>query len=272
MKVTVLIDNIENNGCIGEWGLSFLIEYKNQKILLDTGSSDNFIKNANKLNIKLEDVDFGVLSHAHYDHGNGIDKFFEMNNKAPFYIQKGSKENCFVKVLFYTRYIGLKKNLLEDYKDRIIYVDKDKEIIKGVHIIAHNTKNLETIGKKEHMYLKENNTYRPDDFSHEQSLVIECKDGLVVFNSCSHGGFSNIVKEVKEKFNDKNIIAYFGGLHLFNKKKKEVKSIAQGIIEDGISQIYTGHCTGDESYNVLKDVLGDKLDKFSCGLVYEFEE
>ena len=272
MKVTVLVDNIENNNCIAEWGLSFLIEYNNQKILLDTGSSDNFADNAKRLKINLNDVDYGVLSHAHYDHANGIDKFFEINEKAPFYIQKSTKENCYVKVLFYKRYIGIKKDLLETCKERIVYVDGNKELSKGVSIICHNTSNLKKIGVREHMYLKENNGWKPDDFSHEQSLVFECKEGLVVFNSCSHGGFLNIVSEIQKAYPGKKILAYFGGLHLFNKTKIEVIKVAQGIAETNINQIYTGHCTGDKAYNTLHEIIGDKVSQFNCGATYEFDE
>lgn len=272
MKVTVLIDNIESNNCIAEWGLSFLIEYNNQKILLDTGSSDNFIDNAKKLNIDLSDVDYGVLSHAHYDHANGIDEFCKINNKAPFYIQKASKENCYSKVLFYKRYIGIKKGLLETCKDRIIYVDGDKKLFDGVSIVCHNTPNLKKIGIREHMYLKQDNGWIPDDFSHEQSLVFECKDGLVVFNSCSHGGFLNIVAEIQKAYPNKKILAYFGGLHLFNKTKIEVLKVAKGIDETGINQIYTGHCTGDKAFNTLHEILGDKVSQFKCGAIYEFDE
>ena len=40
----------------------------------------------------------------------------------------------------------------------------------------------------------------PDDFSHEQSMVLETGRGLVVLNSCCHGGVVNIVKGVLDQF------------------------------------------------------------------------
>lgn len=43
MKLTVLIDNItKDEKLLSEWGLSVYIEYKDRKILLDTGASDAF--------------------------------------------------------------------------------------------------------------------------------------------------------------------------------------------------------------------------------------
>ncbi len=46
MRATVLVDNLEHNGLKGEWGLSIYIEYRDKKILLDTGASGLFAENA----------------------------------------------------------------------------------------------------------------------------------------------------------------------------------------------------------------------------------
>ena len=49
MQATVLTDNIASGELEGEWGLSIYIEYNGKNILLDTGASDLFAKNAKKL-------------------------------------------------------------------------------------------------------------------------------------------------------------------------------------------------------------------------------
>ena len=85
MKVTIVVDNIEHAGIPGEWGFCAYIEQNGKKLLLDTGASDLFADNAEKINIDLKDVDFAVVSHAHYDHAKGMEIFFEINEKAPFY-------------------------------------------------------------------------------------------------------------------------------------------------------------------------------------------
>ena len=92
MKATVLSDNIpaENLGC--EWGLSIFIEYHGKHILLDAGASGLFLKNADVLGLNMKDVDFGVLSHAHYDHADGIPEFFRVNSSAPFYFRETTGE------------------------------------------------------------------------------------------------------------------------------------------------------------------------------------
>ena len=84
IEITVLIDNAASEPLAAEWGLSILIAVDGRKILLDTGSGQRFAQNAQLLGIDLSDVEFGVLSHAHYDHADGLDAFFAANGKAPF--------------------------------------------------------------------------------------------------------------------------------------------------------------------------------------------
>ena len=71
MKATVLVDNIGTEDLAGEWGLSFFIEFRGKKVLLDAGADGLFAENAGKLGISLNEADYAVLSHAHYDHADG---------------------------------------------------------------------------------------------------------------------------------------------------------------------------------------------------------
>ena len=85
-KIIVGIDNIPSDGLKKEWGLSLYIEHGGKKILLDTGGSDLFLRNYAKLGLDICDVDYGVLSHAHCDHANGIPAFFEHNSNIIFHV------------------------------------------------------------------------------------------------------------------------------------------------------------------------------------------
>ena len=49
----------------------------------------------------------------------------------------------------------------------------------GVYLIPHKTPGLQEIGKRKMMYLKTPQGFVPDNFSHEQSLVIDTDKGLV---------------------------------------------------------------------------------------------
>ena len=81
LEMKVLIDNLAEAPLVGEWGLSILIDVDDRKILLDTGASGLFAQNAERLGIDLGSVDTGVLSHAHYDHADGLDTFLVHHEK-----------------------------------------------------------------------------------------------------------------------------------------------------------------------------------------------
>ena len=266
MRASVLVDNIGSSGLPGEWGLSFYIEYKDQKILLDAGQSGLFAENAKKLGLNLADVDYAVLSHAHYDHADGMPVFFEQNDKAKLYLKESCGENCYDRKEGKMKYIGIKSGMLEKYRDRIIRVPGDLKISDGVWLISHSAESMKKAGEREHMYLKEENGWAPDCFAHEQSLVFETESGLVIFNSCSHGGADNIINEVSAVFPGRQICAMAGGFHLYNKSEEYVRSFAEKVRATGVEKIYTGHCTGEEGYRILREVLGDRVHQLEAGL------
>ena len=270
MKATVLVDNIACNELAGEWGLSIYIEYGDKKILLDTGASELFLENAEKMGVSIKEVDYAVLSHAHYDHSNGMKAFFENNDTQKFYLQEGAAENCSFKQWIFHKYIGLPRNILTDYKDRIVYVKEDYELCKGVYLIPHKTEGLRQLGKREKMYQKKPDGWQPDDFSHEQSLVFDTDKGLVIFNSCSHGGAANIIREVADTFAGKKVYGLIGGFHLYNKSEEEIRTLAGKIKETGIAYVCTGHCTKDKAYGILKEELGGMLHQLHVNLIMEF--
>ena len=83
MKRTVLVDNRANEPLLEtEHGLSILLETEKHRILLDTGASDMFIRNAKRLGIDLSTVDYVFISHGHSDHAGGLKAFLEVNRIA----------------------------------------------------------------------------------------------------------------------------------------------------------------------------------------------
>ena len=72
MKISILTDNHAGSFCQAEHGLSYLIEFDGKKLLFDTGQSDLFLRNAVIMGVNPEDADMIILSHGHFDHGNGL--------------------------------------------------------------------------------------------------------------------------------------------------------------------------------------------------------
>lgn len=278
MLVTILVENsaINNLGC--EHGLSMLVEYNGKKYLVDTGSSGLFAENASEMGVNLADVEGGFLSHAHYDHSGGYKEFFEVNKSAKIYLQRAASERYYYKILGpVKKYIGIPQGILETYADRFEYVDGYRDFGNGIYILPHTTAGLASRGEHAHMYAVSDGKTTVDEFKHEQTVVFDTKDGLVLFNSCSHGGVENIIEEVKKVFPGRKIKAFFGGFHMMGAlgtstsgfSEKEVKAVAGQLTNSSEAVFYSGHCTGEVAFKWLSEEMGERIVAFSTGMVIE---
>ncbi len=269
-EMTVLIDNVAAEPLAAEWGLSILITVGERKILLDTGAGPLFAQNAERLGIDLADVDLGVLSHAHYDHADGMETFFALNRKAPFLVREGSCENCWGIKDGMPHYIGIRSGILEHNNARIRYVRGVCEIDSGIWLVPHRQADYSSIALRNELFTVRDGERCPDDFAHEQSLVVETEPGLVVFNSCSHTGLTNILADIRELLGWRSSFAYVGGLHLYRQTDEELAVLCDEIRRSSIPHIFTGHCTGDHAFRFLQAELGDRITQFSSGSAYRF--
>lgn len=273
MKITVLIENTAPDSLKCEHGLSFLIEFQGKKYLLDAGSTDAFMENAKMLDVDVIDIKTCVLSHGHYDHSGGFGTYLKENQEAVVYAMAAANKEYFSASGEWHE-IGVPKDVLEEHARRFKYVDEVTEIARNVYLIPHHTEGLEQIGLRAKLYVKQGEEYLPDDFSHELSLVFDTKNGLVLFNSCSHGGVQNIVREVQEVFPGKKVYAYFGGLHMKGKQdgkeistfsKEEIEALVDYLEICGVEYLYTGHCTGKPAFEMLKTYGGKMVQELTTG-------
>ena len=273
MRITVLTDNTPHGELMGEWGLSLYIESAGHTLLLDAGASGLFKENAEKLSLPLDKVEAAVLSHAHYDHGDGLSGFLKANERAKLYVRAACAEDCYsCHGSLLPHYVGLAKGLLTAYGDRLVRVEGRKEIMPGVWLLPHTESGLESIGRKEKLYRRRGLLLRPDGFDHEQSMVLDTPKGLVILNSCCHGGADRVIREALAAFPGKKPRAILGGFHLFGRSDAEVASFARRLLDTGVEAVYTGHCTGDRAMGILKEILGSRLHPFHAGLEIQIEE
>lgn len=269
MIATILVDNIAGDGLCGEWGLSIHIRYGGRSLLLDTGASPLFTENARALGIDLEAVEYGVLSHAHYDHADGMGAFFAVNDRAAFYVRAGAGENCFGYHGKKLDYIGIRRGTLRRYRDRIVFAEGLYELCPGAWLLPHDTPGLGEAGKRAGMYVRDGLfRRRPDDFAHEQTLVLELDSGLAVFSSCSHAGVMNILREVSDAFPGRPIRALVGGFHLYETPPEEVRALGAALRDAGAERVVTGHCTGEEGFALLRETC-PFVEQSCTGMVIE---
>ena len=115
-------------------------------------------------------------------------------------------------------------------------------------------------------------TLRPDDFSHEQSIVVKLDEGLAVFSSCSHCGPDVVMAEARRFMPDQPIRALIGGFHLYDAPDEEVRALAGRMKNEGVELAYTGHCTGERAFKILQEELGEDVIKATkSGLRIELE-
>ncbi|MDD3570620.1 MAG: MBL fold metallo-hydrolase, partial [Lachnospiraceae bacterium] len=179
LRITTLIENNPDDKkelCF-EHGLSLLIEADGKRILFDTGQSGDFIKNATALNQNLENLDFVIISHGHYDHSGGFERLVENVKKVPqvvvgeeFFRQKyktvSENEYKYNGVSFSEDYLSEKGISLNKVKEDIVYLTQ--------HIMVfHHFKQSNDFEKRNtKFFYKENTHYSPDAFDDEISLGI----------------------------------------------------------------------------------------------------
>lgn len=277
MKITVLIENTSASELNCEHGLSILIEYNGKKYLLDAGSSGAFLDNAKALGVSLDDVEACILSHGHYDHSGGFYEYLNRNRNVTVYAME-SATGSYHSARGGMHEIGIPRQIIDNHLGRFCFINDVYTLADGIYLIPHSTAGLENIGQKAGLFKKCGEEYIPDDFAHELSLVLDTDKGLVIFNSCSHAGIMNIINEVTIALPDKVIYAFIGGLHMEGKdgtrsfctfSEAEIKEIANMLKKTNLKKLYTGHCTGEDGFLLLKKYLDDMTVKLTTGMRVE---
>lgn len=280
MKVSVLVennlcetaDNKEDLKAIH--GLSLYIESGERKILFDTGMDKTLISNSEAMGIDLREVDTVIVSHGHLDHGGGLKHFFPLNPEAHVFMHKEAGEPHYSKRLAGLPVpIGLSRSVLRSNRDKIKIIEKTTELAPGIKIYEGIPRDFPQPETNNNLCRKEGKAIVPDDFNHEIVLSIEEMGKLYIFTGCSHSGIINMVNLVKRENPGKEIEAVFGGFHIFSPGKKT--GVSSQYLEKLIRELeafgtvfYTGHCTGESNYQLIREKLGNKVKAMNTGLVF----
>ncbi len=259
MRIITLVENTCGNpDCIAEHGLSLYIETEKHKLLLDTGQTDAVVKNAAVLGIDLSEVDTVILSHGHYDHSGGILPFSEVNRTAQIIMQRTAAEPHFNG----GRYIGIDKAILE--LPNVQLIDGDLQLDEELFLFSGITGRRCYPQGNQKLSRMENGVQVPDDFAHEQCLVITQNGKHWLLSGCSHNGILNILDRYKDLFgNTPNFVVT--GFHMMKRDSEHTEAEKEVILQTALelsrmdTVFYSGHCTGIPAFEIMKEVMGEKL-------------
>lgn len=271
MKITALAENTAYSKQFKSvHGLSLYIETPKHKLVFDIGPDETFEKNAHTANINLSGVDTFIISHGHADHAGAMKIFEKINTEAKIYAQTDAFKPHFAKFLGLPISVGIEMPENEQrvvFNDGVLKIDDELTVfcdVKGNDFFPSGNKSL---------YVKTNGKMLPDDFSHEQSLIITAEGISVLVAGCAHKGIVNIVERARGilgEYPDKVI----AGTHLFNpvSRKYDSDQNIEGVahaLNGTPCDFYTCHCTGVKAYEKMRTVMGEKMKYISSGQTLE---
>lgn len=267
MKITSIVENTSIVGMPVEHGLSLYIQLDNgQKVLFDMGQRRLFAENAERLGLSIAYVDTAIISHGHYDHGGGLRLFLELNDKANVYIHQDAFQPHYSLRDKGLAYIGIDHDLCNNA--RLIMCGSVTKVSNQMTLFANVQGNC--CQPKGNRLLFGPTESENDNFSHEQNLIVEEGENVVLFAGCAHNGIVNILRKAEEVLG-KTPTHVLGGMHLVKSGLFEeeedafIASLAKELMAFDETKFYTMHCTGSTQFQKLKAIMGEQIEYLSCG-------
>ena len=247
IDITTLSENTANYGCIGEWGLSILVETEGTRVLMDTGLSFSATHNARVLGVDLSGVDRIVLSHGHADHTGGL---------VEVLAETGGVEIVAHPDIFAEKCAGRSEETVRDIG--IPFSREELENLGAQFNLSrepvHITDRIMTTGEvpmvtdyeeiDSNLWVREGGKLKPDPLADDLSLVIDTDFGLVVILGCAHRGIINILRHARNITGKENVYAVIGGTHLVSASEERLARTVVDLREMGIQKLGVSHCTG----------------------------
>ena len=172
---------------------------------------------------------------------------------------------------------GLPQSFYKNEKYNTLRFERFTEVCKDFFLVSPDCTD-KPIEADRHFYIKRRGGYVADDFSEECFAVCFPKrrrDGFVLLTACSYSGVADMVKTAVRLW-DAPVLSVIGGFGLCSPSGKlsvtahEAEKTAKELSKLGTGSIYTCHNTGRKGYDIMKEILGDRLQYLRAGEELEF--
>lgn len=234
MKVSILTDNYPGGNTGAEHGLSCFVEHDGIKLLFDTGQSDLFLQNASIMGIDPEDRNLIILSHGHFDHGNGL-----------AHLTGGRllcHPDCFVKryrTIDHT-YIGLKNSRDEIAEKFDLITSKAPYPVSNSVLFLGEIPRITDFESQQTAFSFEDGT--ADFVTDDSAVTLLTEKGLFVITGCGHAGVVNTLEQARKVTGEQRIYGIMGGFHL-KKRDRQTTETINYLKKNRVEHVIPSHCT-----------------------------
>ncbi len=242
MKITVLADNnsIIDHYYLAEPAFCLFVEEGDHRILFDTGYSDVFRTNGEKMGIDFNTIDTIVISHGHNDHTGGLAYMQDLKQEIRLFAHPEASQN--------KEYEGMNISMpvrFDQLNDNfsLCLSDKPVQITEKLIFLGEIERNWQKIEPLEN-----------DELHDDTAVVYKDDDGIFIITGCSHSGIINICEYSKKITGISHIKGIIGGFHMLDNEKLN-REVSAYFANEDIEVIYPCHCTDLKAKIALSQVV-----------------